>query len=77
MESAMPDNPQTNKGELRATLREVEPGLFRAEYLGEINPDDPDARAIPDAHVSSTPQDAKIWVEQMARTLGYTRVVWE
>jgi hypothetical protein len=51
--------------------------LFRAEYPGEINPDDPDARAIPDAHVSTTPQDAKIWVEQMARTLGYTRVMWE
>jgi hypothetical protein len=73
----MPEEPQTNKGELRAILREVEPGLFRAEYLGEINPDHPDARAIPDAHVSTTPEDAKIWVEQMARSLGYSRVVWE
>ncbi len=44
---------------------------------GEINPERPDARQIPDVHVGTSAADVKIWVEQMAKNLGYTRVVWD
>jgi hypothetical protein len=65
------------RGDLHASLREVEKGLFRAEYKGEINPEDPDAREIPDYHVGTSMADVKIWVEQMATGLRYRRVVWD
>lgn len=64
-------------GEFHASLRQVEDDLFRAEYSGEINPDHPDARAIPDVHLGTSAAEVKIWVEQMAQNLGYTRVVWD
>lgn len=64
-------------GDFHASLREVQGGLFRAEYSGEINPDDPDAREIPDYHVGTSAADVKTWVEQMAVGLGYDRVVWD
>jgi hypothetical protein len=64
-------------GDLHASLREVEAGVFRAEYSGEINPENPDARASPDYHVGTSADDVKIWVEQMALGLGYNRVVWD
>jgi hypothetical protein len=64
-------------GEFRARMRQVEPGLYRAEYSGEINPENPDEREIPDYHLSTSIADAKVWVEQMARGLGYEHVVWD
>ena len=64
-------------GEFHASLRQVEDGVFRAEYSGEINPENPDARAIPDVHVGTSAAEVKIWVEQMATNLGYTHVVWD
>jgi len=65
-------------GEFHASLRQVEEGLFRAEYSGEINPDNPHPdREIPDYHVGTSAADVKIWVEQMASNLGYSQVVWE
>jgi hypothetical protein len=64
-------------GEFHASLRRVEDGLFRAEYSGEINPDHSDARQIPDVHLGSSATDVKVWVEQMAKDLGYTRVIWD
>jgi hypothetical protein len=64
-------------GEFHARLKQVEPELYRAEYSGEINPDNPDEREIPDYHVSTSAADAKVWVEQMALGLGYDRVVWD
>jgi len=48
-------------------MRAVQGGLFRAEYSGEINPESSDARDIPDYHVSTSAEDAKTWVEQMAK----------
>lgn len=72
----MADIEQT-RGEFHATLREVEAGVFRAEYRGELNPEHPDAREFPDYHVGSSPNDVKIWVEQMAHSMGYARVVWD
>ncbi len=64
-------------GTFHALLREIEPGLFRAEYSGEINPQDPDAREIPDFHIGTDPASVKLWVEEMATGLGYDNVVWD
>ena len=64
-------------GNFHAVLRKTEDGLYRAEYSGEINPDNPDAREIPDMHIGTSIDEVKIWVEQMARGLGYDRVIWD
>jgi hypothetical protein len=40
-------------GVLHARMRQVEQGMFRAEYSGEINPDPSDTRDIPDYHQGS------------------------
>ena len=70
--------PSTPKrGPLRAVLRQVETNLYRAEYGGEINPDKPDERAIPDYHIGTDAAGVKLWVEQMATSLGYESVVWD
>ena len=63
-------------GDLHARMRAVQGGLFRTEYSGEINPESSD-QDIPDYHVSTRAEDAKIWVEQMAKGLGYERFVWD
>ena len=68
---------QRTLGDFHARLREVEDGLFRAEYSGEINPENPDAREIPDYHLGTSATDVKVWVEQMALGLGYQRVIWD
>ena len=67
----------SSRGEFHAILSRVEENVFRAEYSGEINPDDPDAREIPDAHIGTSAADVKTWVEQMALGMGFTRVVWD
>jgi hypothetical protein len=64
-------------GVLHARMRQVEDELFRAEYSGEINPEQGDARNMPDYHVGTSATEVKIWVEQMATGLGYDRVVWD
>lgn len=64
-------------GEFHATLRQAADGLFRAEYSGEVNPEDPDAREIPDTQVGTSAAEVKIWVEQMAKNLGYATVIWD
>ncbi len=73
----MSDVRPVTQGELHANMQEVEPGLFRAEYVGELNPTNPDQRAFPDLHVGTDPREVKTWVEQMARGLGYDRVIWD
>lgn len=70
----MPD--RSHRGPLRATVRETG-GVFRAEYLGELNPDRPDERALPDFHIGTTEAEVRTWVEQMAVGMGYSRVIWE
>jgi hypothetical protein len=65
-----------NRGALRATLSKVG-DVFRAEYLGELNPDRPDERALTDSHIGTNEADVRTWVEQMARGMGYSGVVWE
>ncbi|HEY0181524.1 MAG TPA: hypothetical protein VGC09_01840 [Rhodopila sp.] len=69
--------PQPRSGPLHAVLREVEPGLYRAEYSGEINPEDSDEREIPDFHVGTDAAAVRRWVEEMALGLGYDRVIWD
>ncbi|HVY13973.1 MAG TPA: hypothetical protein VHB27_02005 [Rhodopila sp.] len=62
---------------LHATLKEVEPGLFRASYPGEMNgTDEPSGGQLPDSHIGTSRDDVRIWVEQMAVQLGYERVEW-
>lgn len=76
----MPQATQTRdarRGEFHAKIYEVEPGVFRAEYRGELNPRDPDERGFPDYHLGTSVSDVKIWTEQMARTMGYARVIWD
>ena len=65
------------RGELHAILREVEPGLFSAFYPGEMNDDQAGLEAFPDAHISTSAEGVKTWVEQMAIGMGYQRVVWD
>jgi hypothetical protein len=50
-------------GIMHAVLREIEPRLFRAEYSGEINPQNPDERKIPDFHVGTDVGSVKLWVK--------------
>lgn len=68
---------RSEMGDFHAVLREIEPGLFRAEYSGEINPDHPDEREIPDFHIGTDAAAVRQWVEEMAIGLGYTKVVWD
>jgi hypothetical protein len=66
----------SRRGVLKATLREVEAGLFRADYPGENNQDQADTEAFPDSHVGTDASGVKSWVEEMAAGLGYDSVVW-
>jgi hypothetical protein len=62
---------------LHATMAEVEPGLFRADYPGELNgANDPPGGQVPDSHTGTSQDDVRTWVESMARGLGYERVEW-
>ena len=73
----MADARNAARSEFHAVIREVEPGVYRAEYRGEMDPEDPDERELPDYHVGTSVADVKIWTEQMARTMGYARIVWD
>ena len=66
-----------DRGEFHAVLRRMEDGVYRAEYAGELNPENPDDRELSDFHLSTSVKSAKLWVEQMAQGMGYSRVVWD
>jgi hypothetical protein len=68
---------KSKKGVLHAILREMEPGVFRAEYPGEMNQDEATVEAFPDSHVGTEASGVRQWVETMATSLGYDRVVWD
>lgn len=68
---------QPTKGVPRAIVREMEPGIFRAEHPGEMNHDEAGVEAIPDSHLGTDESGVKQWVETMAKGLGYERVMWE
>jgi hypothetical protein len=63
--------------DFHATLEEVEPGLFRAMYRGVNNPEDAGIQEIPDAHLGTDRQEVRVWVEKMALSMGYRRVIWD
>ncbi|HEY4173037.1 MAG TPA: hypothetical protein VGM42_08405 [Rhodopila sp.] len=67
----------STKGTLRAIIREMEPNVFKAEYPGEMNQDEAGVEAFPDSHIGTDAVGVKVWVETMAKDLGYERVVWE
>ena len=73
----MADVRNATRGDFHAAIREMESGVFRAEYRGELNPDHPDEREFPDYHIGTSVADVKLWTEQMARAMGYARVVWD
>lgn len=64
-------------GTLHAILREVEPGMFSAEYAGELNQDQGGPETYPDTHIGTDPDGVRMWVEEMAKGMGYERVVWD
>jgi predicted SprT family Zn-dependent metalloprotease len=72
----MVDNTTAPKGTFHARLSHTG-GVYRAEYSGEVNPKNPDAREILDYHIGTEAHEVKEWVERMARGLGYSHVVWE
>ena len=63
--------------DFHATLEEVEPGLFRAMYRGVNNPEDAGIQETPDVHLGTDPQEVRVWVEKMALSMGYRRVIWD
>ncbi len=65
-------------GSLHARRSEVEPGLFKAEYVeGDREFGDFDAVSIPDSPMSTSHDGVKMWVEQMAANMGYREVIWD
>ena len=65
------------KSTLHALMSQTADGMFKAEYPGELNPQGADAREFPDSHLGTSAREVKLWVEQMAKGLGYEGVVWE
>jgi hypothetical protein len=64
-------------GVLHASMNEVEPGLFAADYPGELNgSNEPAGGQMPDRHIATSRDDVRVWVETMALQLGYERVEW-
>ena len=64
-------------GILHASMQEAEPGLFRADYPGEMNGwDVPAGGQLPDRHIATSRDDVRLWVEEMAARLGNERVEW-
>jgi hypothetical protein len=68
---------QRPRGEFHARMKEVDEGLYCAEYSGEINPENSNQQDIPDYHLGTSIAEVKIWVEQMALGLGYKEVTWD
>jgi len=61
---------------LLARMTETSDGMFKAEYTGEMNPDNRDYRGMPDIHPGSEAA-VRFWVEEMANGMGYANVEWE
>ena len=61
--------------ELRATLCEIERGLFQATY--HIRRSASNIEGLPTCQVGNCESDAKQRIEQSAHALGYETVIWE
>jgi hypothetical protein len=64
-------------GPLHARVDEVEPGLFKAQYVEHTADRGADAVSIPDSHISTSRDGVCNWVEEMAARMGYSEVIWE
>jgi hypothetical protein len=42
-----------------------------------MNADNSGVEALPDSHIGTDAASVQLWVETMAKALGYDRVVWE
>jgi hypothetical protein len=60
---------------LRATVCQIERGLFRVSY--QIDTVEWDAHRLPIYQVGSSVSDAKQRIEEKARGCGFAMVVWE
>jgi hypothetical protein len=67
-----------------AVLEQVEPSLFRATYRGDFNPEMQGSdlelngpHILPDMHIGTSAADVKSWVEALAASQGYAKVVWD
>ena len=60
---------KSKKGVLHAILREMEPGVFRAEYPGEMNQDEATVEAFPNSPCRHRCMGVRQWVETMATSL--------
>jgi hypothetical protein len=61
--------------ELRATLCEIERGLFQVTY--HIRRSASNAKELPTCQVGNCEADARQRIEQSALALGYETVIWE
>jgi hypothetical protein len=62
---------------LHAKMSRTADGMFKAEYAAELNPAAPDERKLPDSHLGTNAPEVKFWVEEMAKGMGYSGVMWE
>ena len=69
-------------------MRQTPDGLFLAEYSSEIDqaalnkqpvsgPGADTAPGMPDSHLGTEEASVRLWVEQMAKGMGYSQVMWE
>jgi len=66
-----------NLGNLHARIAETEPGLFKATYVEETTDGEVHPAAIPDSHIGTSSEGVRMWVEEMAASMGYSGVIWE
>ena len=64
-------------GVLRARLIEVEPGLFKAEYVEDDRERQEAAISAPDQHIGMDRDGVRNFVEEYAERAGYSAVRWE
>jgi hypothetical protein len=50
---------QRPRGEFHARMKEVDEGLYCAEYSGEINPENSNQQDIPDYHLGTSIAEVK------------------
>lgn len=62
---------------LHAVIREVEPGVFSAEYPGSVGHAEGGPEDFRDTHIATDPAAVRTWVETMAKSHGYDQVVWD
>jgi hypothetical protein len=79
-----PKMDNTGKREFHAVLKQVEPSLFRATYRADLNPEQAASatelqgpQILTDMHIGTDAISVKTWVEQLALSRGFDKVVWD